>query len=256
MRRGGGGRVDGEAQLGGKSERPKDAQCVLGKALLRCADAADDRGGQIRLPAKWVFQSRFRAPGHGVDGEIPAGQVLRQGGGEAHGVGMAVVSVGALSTEGGDFQGHTVQQDSDCAVLQAGLNESFPGKNFLHLLRQGGCGDVPVPGLPTQKPVPDAAANQRGLEACGPEPRQRGQSRERGVEVAVPYRVVIARPVRAPAVAIRFPVPCCLSPVACCLRRAVNDRPHRYFVRYVAHSAETRPALSISCKERRMPSLA
>ena len=96
----GGVRMDGKVQLSGQPKSPEDAQSVLLKAALRLSHAADEPGLQVGPAAETVCQPVL-VPGHGVDGKVPPGQVLRQAGGEGHLVGVAAIGVGALPAEGG-----------------------------------------------------------------------------------------------------------------------------------------------------------
>ena len=64
--------------------------------------------------------------------------------GKRHLLRTAVVSIDAILAEGGDLHLYTVQNDSHGAVLQACFDDACIGKQRLHLLRQGGGGQIPI----------------------------------------------------------------------------------------------------------------
>ena len=70
---GGGVRVEGEAELTGQPEPPEKAKGVLLQPPVRLPHTADQPGLQI-LPAAEPVDQALRPPGHGVDGEVPAGR--------------------------------------------------------------------------------------------------------------------------------------------------------------------------------------
>ena len=92
----GGGGVQRKAQLGGKPQRPQNAQRVLGKAVGRCADAPHDACRQIAAAAVQINDALAGGVGHGVDGEIPPRQILGQIVHKLHAVGVAVVAVASV----------------------------------------------------------------------------------------------------------------------------------------------------------------
>ena len=73
-----GGGIEREAEHGREAHGAQGAQAVLGEALQRGAHAADQPGLQVHLAAERIHQLLVeRIVGHGVDGEVAAGEVLR-----------------------------------------------------------------------------------------------------------------------------------------------------------------------------------
>ena len=160
--------MDGKAQLGGKPQAPQNPQGVLGEAAGRLPHAAEQPGGQILLAVEQIHQAPLGMPGHGVDGEIPAGKVVLQAAGKGHGIRVAAVGIGPVAAEGGDFNGVVPGgHPGDGAVGRAGLHQALPGKAGLCLLGQGAGGDVPVRGRLAQQGIPHAAPHAPGPEAPG-----------------------------------------------------------------------------------------
>ena len=151
---------------------PENPQRVLPEPPVRVPHAADDPRRQVLPAPEAVGDSLLRGPGHGVDGEIPPGQVLPEGTGEGHGVRPAAVGVGPVHPVGGDLQRAAAQEDRHRAVLFPGGDHRDPGKDLPDLLGKGGGGDVPVVGLPPQQAVPDAAPHGLGGVPGVPEPGQ------------------------------------------------------------------------------------
>ena len=160
--RGCGGRVEIEAEDGGKSQGAKDAQSILVKAAVGVSDAADALSREIVLPAAGVHESGLRAPGHCVDGEIPAGEVVLDLRGKADLVRVAVVRVGAVCAEGRDLHRMPVQQKGDGPVLETGLDDALARKDGLGLLRPGGGRNVVIPRHTPHQRIAHAAADQEG----------------------------------------------------------------------------------------------
>ena len=148
--------------------------------MLRIPHGADLLRRQILHAAEVVHDARPLIVGHGIDGEIPPGQILMEGRRKDHLLGMTAVQVLAVDPVGGDLIARELlvflpHQDGHRAVLNAGING--PAEQSLHLPGPGGGGDVPVSRLPVQQGIPDTAAHGIGLEAClfqGPQdPRHR-----------------------------------------------------------------------------------
>ena len=154
--------LDPKAQHRGEAQRAQNAQRVLTKPRVRVADAADETVPEIIRSPEGVREPVLRAPGHGVDGKVPAGQILGQRRREAHRVRVTGVGVSAVYAEGGDLDGQAAQQHRHRAVLQPGLDDPLPGEHRLRLLRQRGGGHVVVLGFGAHEPVPDAAAHGAG----------------------------------------------------------------------------------------------
>ena len=143
VQRGGGAGLHGEAQHRREPQRPHDAQGVLVKAPVRVAHTAQDAPAQVVLSAVQVDEGAPDIHGHGVHRQVAAAQILRQRVGEIHGVGAAVVGIGAVGTEGGDLHGQAVLPDGDGAVARS-RGDAVTGKQGGGLLRTGGGGNVPV----------------------------------------------------------------------------------------------------------------
>ena len=157
--------LDGEPVPCPKAQRPQNAQTVLPEPLLGHAHAADEAALQILLPAEPVHHAGVRVVGHGVDGEIPPGQVLLDIAHKAHRIRVPVVAVAALRPEGGDLVPLSFPTQEHRAVLDAGLVHVVRREAGDDLLGQGGRADVPVVRLPPQQGVPDAAAYHVGFVA-------------------------------------------------------------------------------------------
>ncbi len=99
----------------------------------------------------------------GVDGEVPAAQVLLQRAGELHPVRVAAVGVGPVPAVGGHL--HPVSAEHrHRAVLQSGGGRV--GREQLQdFVRRRVGGHVPVPRRPAQQPVPHRAPHAPGLIA-------------------------------------------------------------------------------------------
>ena len=161
----GGAGFDGKPQAGGEAEAPENPQGVLLEPFFRVPHRPQDVGGQVRPPAEGVGQLPPEVDGDGVDGEIPAGQVLRQGTGKLHALRMAVVQVIAVPAEGGDLHAPpAARSDGDGAVLEPG-GQGVGGEEGQYGLRLRAGGHIPIPGLPPQQGVPHRAAHAPRLMA-------------------------------------------------------------------------------------------
>ena len=114
---------------------------------------------ETSLSVKGIRKTGFGIPGHGIDGEIPPGQVFRQVVHKVDRVRMTVVGIVPVNPVGGYLIGNMIHHNGQCAVLQAGFHGMKIMKDFLHLLRQGGGTDIPVMGLQAQHGITDAAAD-------------------------------------------------------------------------------------------------
>ena len=152
----------GKSQLRREADGPQDAQRVLTEALPGLPHAAHNASFQILQPAEEIHQPFRVIVGHGVDGQIPAPQILPQVRGECHLCGMPAVLIFSVNPVSGHLKAFPLQHHRDRAVLQPGVDR--PLEQGLHLLRSGGGGDVPVLGRPAQDRIPHAAAHRIGLE--------------------------------------------------------------------------------------------
>ena len=162
--------LDLQLQRRREAEPPEDAQGVLPEAPARLPHAAEPPPLQVRPAPEGVPELSPEVHGHGVDGEVPAGQVLLQGAGEGHRVRTAVVAVLPVDAVGRHLHRAARRPDRERAVLQArGLGAG--GEDRRRLLRQGAGGHVPVlrapsrQAAPVPKAVPDAPAHAPRLVA-------------------------------------------------------------------------------------------
>lgn len=165
-------RLRHKAQAGGKTQAPQDPQRILPQPLLCRSHTPQDSPRKVLLSAEWVAHYPVPVHGHGVDSEVPAAQVLREGIRERHGLRPPVVPVRAVPAEGGHLHPLRTAADGDRAVTQScGFRPVAEQRHGL--LRPGRGGHIPVLGLAAQKPVPHAAAHAPGLM---PAPLQRLQN--------------------------------------------------------------------------------
>ena len=157
-------RVNGKPKLGGEPEAPEDPQGVLVEPAVRVPHAPEDARRKVRPASQGVVQIPRQIHCHGVDGEVPAPQILLQGVGEFHGLRPPVVPVGPVPPEGGDLHAAGRRPDGDGAVAEAGGHRPV-SKQGHGLLRPGGGGHVPVLRWPAQQGVPDTAAHAPGAMA-------------------------------------------------------------------------------------------
>ena len=158
--------LQGEFQNGGETQRPQNAQRILAEPLVRIAHTANPPGLQIRPPGEIVHQSHVRVVGHGVDGKIPAAQILPQTAGEPHRVGMPGVRISAVYAIGGNLYRAVLLDDRQRSMRQPGLRHCIAAqsvKDTCRFLRQGGGGHIPIGGRPSQQGIPHAAADHIGL---------------------------------------------------------------------------------------------
>ena len=153
--------------MGGEAHRPQHPQGVLGKPPVRVAHAADHVSEQIHLPAVPVDHHAVLIQGHGVDGEVPPGQILRQGGVEVHRVRVAAVGIARLPAEGGHLHRPVLRPHRDRAVAQAGGDRV--GKELHHPLRPGVGAHIEIPRRPAQQQIPHAAPHRVGRVSCPPQ---------------------------------------------------------------------------------------
>ena len=152
-------RLDGEAQPGGEAQAPEDAQRVLAEALFRLPHRPEEAPLQVLPAAEGVGERPPQVQGHGVDGEVPPGQVLLEGGGELHAVRAAAVGVGPVPAVGGDLHaGDALRLHGDGAVAEA-RGQGVGGEEGGDLLRQCAGGHVPVAGCAAQEAVAHRAAH-------------------------------------------------------------------------------------------------
>jgi len=170
-----GGRVDGKAEPGREPVEPQDAQGVFLEPALRLPHRPHDAGGKVVLPAERVDEPFFGVIGHGVDGEIPPGQVFFYVRHKGDVVRVAAVRIRPLGAEGRDLVQFSAVFDGHGAVLQARRDAVRFPEQLQHLF--GGCAGAEVPvvrGLAKQT-VPHAAAHRISGMARRMEARQQGR---------------------------------------------------------------------------------
>lgn len=161
---GGGLFLDGEGETAGESNRAEEAEMVFGEALGRWADGADGFVGEVGLAADEVEDClRAGVVEETVDGEVAAGCVAGWTGFELDRRGMAAVGIGAVGTEGGDFDA-AVEDDAEVGADGFGAGEELEEFGRLSI-----GGDVPVLRGAIEEHVADAAADEEGLMAGGVE---------------------------------------------------------------------------------------
>ena len=163
------GGLDREAQAAGKAHRPERPQGVLAKAAAGVTDSADESPREVFSPAVRVEKPALGMPGHGVDREVPACQVLADVGHEADLVGMAEVGVGPLHAVGRDLDGLVSDHGRHGAVRHARLVDLDPrgAEHALGLLPGGRRGHVDVVSGRAEKGVSHPAAHDPGLVSSG-----------------------------------------------------------------------------------------
>ena len=117
---GGGLRRGREAELGAEAVGAEHPQRILAKASFRVADAAENAGPKILLPAKKICDAPGQIHRHGIDGEIAAGEILLEPRNKAHLRRVASVKIRALRAKRRDLGLRAVQKHGDGPVADAG----------------------------------------------------------------------------------------------------------------------------------------
>ena len=102
--------------------------------------------------------------GHGVDGEIAPGEILLYGVGVRYGIWMAVIGISPVVPVGRHFYAVHKHDGESLAYGPAFREELFD------VLRPGIRRDVEILAFNAEESVPDAAADQAGLETASLEP--------------------------------------------------------------------------------------
>ena len=114
---------------------------------------------QVLLTAEGIGEAPGGGPGHGVDGEIPPGQIAGDVLHKFHPLRVAVVEIGPLGAEGGDLHHAALGDHAHGAVLLARQNQFIIVEDRFRLVRQGGGAKVIVRRFQSQQAVPDAPAH-------------------------------------------------------------------------------------------------
>ena len=101
---------------------------------------------------------------HGIDGQVPPGQIFLNGLGKFDRIRMAAIGIAAVRAEGGDLVSPVRGLHRDGAVLQS-RGKGRRAEDLHDLLGPGGGGNIPVLRLTAQLQIPDAAAHQIGAIA-------------------------------------------------------------------------------------------
>ncbi len=165
---------DGEAECAAK-RAARRMRSDLGERLLRRSGRPQHLLAQRGQPAERVDQLMpGQARRHGVDGEVPAAQVLFQRRPVVH-ARLAGPGRVLLAAVGGDLEDGAVLPQPDRAEVDAHgpyLVRPVPDDPQDLFPRRVG-GQVKVPGRPAQEHIPDRPADQRELVAVpGEEPPQ------------------------------------------------------------------------------------
>ena len=159
--------LDGKIQLGRKTDGPENPEGILRKPLLCRPHAADHPVLQILYALKGIHHARLLRVGHGVDGKVPAPQILEEAFGECHLRRMAAVQIGPVNPVGGYFIADMVHQNGHGTVLNSGIDGPF--KDLFYLLRFRRGGDIPVSGRAAKQGIPHTAADGEGFMPRLPE---------------------------------------------------------------------------------------
>ena len=119
------------------------------------------------MPPEGVLQAPGRRIGHGIDGEIPPGQILAEIRDKFHPVRVAIVGVCPFLPEGGDLYDAKVRHDPHRSVLLSGQHQGVVPEQGLHLAGGRGAAQVKVVGCLPQQAIPDAAAHAVDLLTGG-----------------------------------------------------------------------------------------
>ena len=136
------------------------------KPPLRFPHAPQNSPLKVPKPPEGVPEGAPQVQGHGVDGKIPAPQILLQRVRKSDRLRPAMVAVRSILSEGGYLHRLVLRADGDCSVLQPRGDSPFTEQGH-GLLRKGGGGHIPVHRRPAQPQVPDAAPHAPGLVAGG-----------------------------------------------------------------------------------------
>ncbi len=153
-------RFDGQVESSGKSHSAKDAEIILGKALIRIANSAkqarDEVGNAadviddqaLRSDVERLGKSRiWRGKGieeDGVDGEItPLG--IGDGVAEGDRIWAAAVGIVAIGAKGGDLDHARAALDDDHP--EGSADQFGAGKELMHAIGRGIGGDVIILGI-------------------------------------------------------------------------------------------------------------
>ena len=160
-----GGGLNAEMKLTGEADGAEHPERILLEAVPGIPHAADDTVLQIVHAAEQIDEAVRIIVRHGIDGEIPAHQILPEAGGESHIVRPAVVFIQTVDAVSGHLISGLIHHDGDSTVFDAGI-DGF-GKKRFYLFRSGGGGDIPVGRRLSENGISDAASHRIGFVAVG-----------------------------------------------------------------------------------------
>ena len=165
--------LDLEAQRRRQSNRSNHPQGIFVESAVRVADGSKQSSGKVRPAAVRVDETRvlvrLAAPGHSVDREVAAGQVLLDRIPELDAVGVAVVGVRDVATKRGYLVlGLGVAHDHrpETVLVQR------PGEEALDPVRTGVGGQIPIRGVTAEQCVAQTAAHDKCGVSASPESGQ------------------------------------------------------------------------------------
>ena len=118
-----------------------------------------------------VYDAPFHVVGHGIDGEIPSGQILFQASGKGYCLGMTPILVNAVYPVGGYLKGSVslsgflgTEQNRHGAMLDSRINGTQ--KKGFYDLRFSRSRNIPVFRFSSQKGVPNTSSDSVGFVTC------------------------------------------------------------------------------------------
>ena len=165
-----GSRIDGQSEAAGEARGADQPQRVLAEPFPRISDCPQHAGGEVAHTVVRIDHPSApaleidREPGHGVDGEVAARQVLFDAGTEADVVGTAAIAIATLGAVRRDLHGRSAKDGDGAEAVLPGRIVEERGD----LLRSCRGGSIPVvrgPHRLAPQPVADDAADQGRLVA-------------------------------------------------------------------------------------------
>ena len=150
---------------GGEADAPQDPEGILPETLAGIADGPQGPVPEILSAAVGVHQAPGGGVGHGVDGEVPALQIVLQPGHEGDPVRVTAVGISAFCPVSGDLADSLREDNTDGAVLFTAANQLPVAEDLADLFGLGGGAEVIILGGQTQQMVPDTAAYGIGFKA-------------------------------------------------------------------------------------------
>ena len=118
-----------------------------------------------------VYDAPIHVVGHGIDGEIPSGQILFQTSGKGYRLGMTPILVNAVYPVGGYLKGSVslsgflrTKQNRHGAMLDSRINGTQ--KKGFYDLRLSRSRNIPIFRFSSQKGVPNTSSDSIGFVPC------------------------------------------------------------------------------------------